>query len=202
MARTKTTTVDWPTIRERWQGGETASEIARTVDVTRQAIQYRARREGWDRTVKSPAVLHGAKTGAGAIEAWGRRSPENAEFILTALRAGVPEQLAVRRIGMDRKTFLAWRADEPDFDAACIEATSTWIAEKLRQIDDTGDRDWKAAAYRLERHPDTKELFHAETRGGGTRPEINVIVNVPEPVGFEAWQRQQRADLDLEPENE
>ena len=39
--------VDWPAIRVRFKDGEPASAIARDVDVTRQAILKRARKEDW-----------------------------------------------------------------------------------------------------------------------------------------------------------
>ena len=39
--------VDWPAIRMRFKDGEPASAIARGVDVTRQAILKRARKEDW-----------------------------------------------------------------------------------------------------------------------------------------------------------
>lgn len=170
--------LDWPSIRERYESGETATEIQRTADVTRQGIEQRAKREGWIRKVITPAVAHGQLTSIAAVEAMGSRTDANAKMILDELMSGAHPPLAARRVGMAPETLVAWMRDDPIFGQRCIEAQITHTRAIQGEINDAVKRDWKAGAYLLERHPLTKAEFKTDSDKG--KQGITVVINLPE----------------------
>jgi hypothetical protein len=178
MSRSYKPGIDWPTIRERWEAGETGSEIARTADVTRQAIGYRVAKEGWTRKATTPESTRGELASLGTVAAIGRRTDENAALVLTELQAGAHPPLAARRIGMAPETLVAWMRDNPDFGQRCVEAQLAYTRSVQSEVRDAVPRDWKAGAWLLERHPLTKDAYKGDVdkRGQG----ITVVINMPD----------------------
>lgn len=176
MGRRAKPGIPWPEIKERYETGESPSKLEKVYDVTRQAIGQRARKEGWDNT-NVPTNPPASKA---LLRYWGRRTKANADVICQALKNGVPPRQAVKGVGMRVETYDAWRDEDSSFRQKTDEAVSEWINSKYNQVNEAGERDWKAASEMLARHPETKGDWGALTGGGGGQG-INVTINVPGP---------------------
>ena len=60
------------------------------------------------------------------------------------------------------------------------QARADFCKDKIRNINGAGD--WKASAYLLERHPDTREDFAPAIGGRGGSIQITVNMPSPQPV--------------------
>jgi hypothetical protein len=181
--------IPWNEIRDRFIKGESATAIAKDYPVSRQAIQKRAKKEGWEKdgwlerakeTPTAKAVAKPKTNREKVIVSLGKRTPENAAEICRLIERGVPHTVAAEAVGMHRDTLRAWRNDDPDIDAMVHAARKRSIARKIERIDEAGERgDWKADAWHLERAPETRAEF------GGSKTHdvggITVILNVADP---------------------
>lgn len=71
--------------------------------------------------------------------------------ILASLRAGHPDKLACLQAGISYETFYCWKNKKPEFSKACHEARAAASIPLINKIKDHFDKDWRAAAYLLER---------------------------------------------------
>lgn len=71
--------------------------------------------------------------------------------ILASLRAGHPDKLACLKAGISYETFYCWKNEKPEFSKACHEARASAALPLINKIKDHFDKDWRAAAYLLER---------------------------------------------------
>lgn len=175
--------VDWLAVQRRYEAGETSTQIAATVDATRQAIDNRARRHGWKRPGEASESPESPTTGPnwlavaqkGEIAGY-KDSPERRALILQCLAEGMTKTAAAHYAGVDPKTVQEWRAADPTFNAQCREAGTQWQRTAVSKIAQAPD--WRASGYLLERHPDTREDWGGRAAGQGGA-SINVIINVP-----------------------
>lgn len=89
----------------------------------------------------------------------GKDTPENRQIVLNMLHNGTPLTVIVKAIGVHRNTLLAWRKKDPMFDLQCQAMQARDINECLATIKERSKVDWKAAAYRVERSPLTRDEF-------------------------------------------
>ncbi len=152
---------DWSAIKSAIDRGMTPTEIAKTLPNTpsRQAIEKRAKREGWQ-VARLP-------------ESDPNVPVTSRDIVLTQLRNGATLELAARASGITERTLYQWRQDDPTFDDACKASRSAWLLTKVKQIDEAPD--WKAAAYLLERAPETRDQYG--TRQGDSQPLIVLNIN-------------------------
>lgn len=71
--------------------------------------------------------------------------------ILASLRAGHPDKLACLQAGISAETYYSWWQQKPDFKRQCHEARAAASIPLINKIKDHFNRDWRAAAYLLER---------------------------------------------------
>ena len=176
---------DWTTIRAEYEEGISLRELARRHGLTHKAVQKRRDKEGWSVEARLRA---GARAVVATNPATGAATPARtstaAERILESFRKGLPKYTAAAMAGMDRGTLDSWLESDPAFSALAQEAQEAWHASKLANIDAAGDRgDWKADAYRLERHSMTREAY-AQKNTGGVNLQVNLNIDraQPEPI--------------------
>jgi hypothetical protein len=102
------------------------------------------------------------------------------DIVLMRMGEGATYELAAAAAGVSDTTLRTWRTNDPVFDAACKAKRAAWLTSKVKQIDDAPD--WKAAAYLLERAPETREQFGQKQDSGG----VQIILNITreEPSGI------------------
>ena len=145
----------WAQIKKRWQAGESAGEIAKSPGMpSRQAINRRVSTEGWERNL--PVVAGNAWK---PLVTLGKDTPENRQIVLNMLHNGAPNTVIAKAIGVHRNTLLAWRKKDQMFDLQCQAMQARDIDECLATIKERSKVDWKAAAYRVERSPLTRDEF-------------------------------------------
>src|SRR5438045_2139638 len=109
--------IDWLEIRRRYEAGEKSST---TVDVSRQAIEKRATKEGWNRAkaASAPPIATASRESARqpiaanesprapkpptAAIAIPVRSPQNAQAITDGVLKGASPELAARSVGITK----------------------------------------------------------------------------------------------------
>ena len=181
--------IPWNDIKDRFIKGESATTIAKDYPVSRQAIQKRAKKEGWEKdgwleraqqTPTAKAVAKPKTQSARVIASLGKRTPENAAELCRLIERGVPHTVAAEAVGMHRDTLKAWRDDDPEINAMVVAARYQTIARKIERIDEAGQRgDWKADSWYLERAPETRgEFGSSKTKGFDG---VTVIPNVADP---------------------
>ena len=175
--------VDWLAVQRRFEAGESSAQIAATVDATRQAIDKRAKRHGWQRPDDAGEVPQFPHKGRDwlAVASKGdlagyKDSPERRALILQCLEEGMVQSAAAAYAGIDRGTLAEWRKADPVFEAQCREASAQWQRAAVAKIREAPD--WRASGWMLEHSPDTREDWGGK-QGGTGGATINVIVNVP-----------------------
>ena len=160
---------DWPTIKAAVERGLTPTEIAKTLPntPTRQAIEKKAKANGW--------VVARLPEQAVTTEVTPR------DIVLMHMGQGATYELAAAASGIGESTLRLWRTQDPVFDAACKARRAAWLTSKVKQIDDAPD--WKAAAYLLERSPETKEQFGQKQDSGGVQIILNITRDDPREHG-------------------
>lgn len=158
---------DWSAVKSAIERGMTPTEIARTLPnvPTRQAIEKRVAKEGW-----SIARLPGADANQPVTQR---------DIVLNHLRNGVTFEIAARAAGVSDRTVRMWREDDPTFEMACQASRAAFVASKIEQINDAPD--WKAAAYLLERAPETKDQYGTKQ---GESPMIVLNITRETPQGI------------------
>ena len=116
-----------------------------------------------------------------------KKSPKLLDEILQTIREGQPITRAARLCGVNPDSVHRWRQEDPDFNEAVEEALEFQIAVLTRKVDQAGDTDWKAAAWRLERlRPDEfgskREVNVTATQSNGLAEVIKMIEQTNDSV--------------------
>lgn len=175
--------VDWNLIKADFDAGMNIAECVRRqcergVSITKRAVQKRRDKEGWSTeaamaraTERLPSVIAQA-TGQSISRI---KTPETAQRILESLRTVPNYGVACATANISRSAFDQWRESDPEFSELCEQAIALSAHDDLGHIKAASPRDWKAAAYLLERNPITKGDFAQKDSGGTT---INVMLNI------------------------
>ena len=155
--------IDWDAIHLRYKQVETAYSISKSLGgvPSKVGIMKRAKREGWRRieeeTMRTAENLPIVRRASGS--ALGKRAPENIALILESIEIGATEKVAAGIAGISPKTLTRWKQEDPRLAMEIHARRSQNVAEKLRCINDASRKDWKAAAWSLERDPYSREEF-------------------------------------------
>ncbi len=171
--------VNWLQIKVRWEAGHTSSALAREYPVSRQGIDKRAKKEGWERkSTDSPAnwLKKAEGTYIAASGSSDKRTPEVVATILDNISHGVPQGMAAKAAGISPGTLTNWKREDPELKRLIRMAGSQAAATYVQRIHKAGERDWKADKYLLENHPEAAEDYGQKSKGSGP-----LIVN----FGFE-----------------
>jgi hypothetical protein len=194
--------VDWAKIEIRWKSGEKEAALAREYGVSRQAVNQRLKREGWERgdptvnnrqrvNIKNPWLplaeetdtarrLASPETGRDKqLVAFGKRTSENLSAILRLVEKGVPEGVACHSVGIDPKTLRAWKEDDETVLDLVRSAYARSIARKVERIDEAGDRgDWKADSWYLERSQATRQEYGNTNERNHSSEDIWISIGI------------------------
>lgn len=171
--------IDWPAIRARFQAGESAHAIAKTLPVSKQGIYKRAHREGWGQVKPDPAEVHSLVNArwTGELARCHSFSAERAAKILTALRGGATLTIASAAAGIDPKTLRSWRERSPGFSTEVDTAIGASALQNVGNIQTAANSgDWKAADRMLQVNPIAKDDF--ANQHGGAFGKVTVVFNI------------------------
>ncbi len=143
----------WAEVRERYEAGETAGQIAKTPGFpTKQAINRRAKREGWERKLELVPM------GSGGTVAIPTDLDPRRRAALEALSDGGNYRDAARAAHVSDETFRLWRKD-PKYLALVLAVESELKLEMLRHVRKGAARDPKHAEWMLMHHPSIRGEF-------------------------------------------
>ena len=187
--------VDWDRGRRLYEEGATLKDTAAALGVTRQSIEYRIKKQGWvgprevtrlewrQRLVRQRAekaavaggvVLTDEDADRVEMESLPEIKKRACEFAaLGGSRNMIAQMLAVKMSDLN-----AWMATDRVFEARFRLANLASARKRIEQIEAAGDKDWRAAAWLLERSPATKEEFSELKSAPGGGPQIIVQVAV------------------------
>ncbi len=185
MAGVSKAGVNWREIELAWKGGASPSKLAKQHNVTRQAIEGRRDRHGWERDEAAAALVE-TETGQRVTEpatradrriiANGKRTIANMELVLEMLMEGSSVRMAAQRIGMASTTLHDWMKGDQDFARMAAAAEAEAGLQNLEQVRAAGARgEWKASAWLLERMRVSREDFAPVPAGVPVVPGIPVI---------------------------
>lgn len=172
--------MDWAGCRDQWEAGLSAHKLCKLYPISRQAIDQRAKSEGWvkhDRIVNTlPAV-----TGFYELIASTTATPEAIALILKSYEDGNSQNVVAAMAGFSHTTLANWRRDHAEFDKAVRKAQAKHASSLINNIKRASDRDWRAADRLLQ----VNELTKAEHQPSGAdqgKPAINVVININRPA--------------------
>ena len=155
-------TFDWHAIRAAYERGVGPTEIASSLpeSPSRQAIEKRAIKEGWEvaRLPDSP----------------GKSLSDPKAIVLSKIRTGSPKKLAALAAGISESTLYDWLKSDPSFRSLCEASRAAYLCTNIERIDSAADRDWRAAAYSLERAPETRDQYGQKQESGGLQIVLQI----------------------------
>jgi hypothetical protein len=158
-----TKSINWDVIHLRYKQGESPYSITKNLGgvPSKVGIMKRAKREGWRRideeTMRTAENLPIVRRASGS--ALGKRAPENIALILESIELGATEKVAAGIAGISPKTLTRWKQEDSRFAMEVYARRSQNVAEMLGHINQAAQKDWKAAAWSLERDPCSREEF-------------------------------------------
>ena len=158
---------DWPTIRARWEAGESANQISKTEGYPSQvAISKRAKKEGWETLeVKSFTELPVPK------EYWDNLEP-NKQIVIQAFARGARTiEEAAARADVHESTVHRWKKQDATFKRLCLAARLKTRDRLVDSVITKADQDWRAAAWYLSK-------AHADEFGDKGQPIQRNTFNV------------------------
>jgi len=160
---------DWPAIFTMLDSGRTPAEIAKQPGApTRQAIAKQIKKRELGNQTKGQVVAKRLPI------TLGKNTPETKQIILDKIANGAPYTLAAQAAGVSDRTVRHWRANDADFAAAVDTARAWHLAQMAGYISEAAPRDWKAAAWILERARETREEFGKQD----SMPPVTVRINI------------------------
>jgi len=207
--------IDDEAIEGLWLNGVSVGEISRRYPISARAVQAKAAREGWDVEKRRTALSRKVRTSDAmpqnfappegvppprpklveiALEdwiemimtcgEWGERFPL-AEMgkTLENVASGMPIGLACEAAGLSERVVLGFRNEQPKLDSLFKRARA--LAAKALTEKITGDKDWRAAAWALERAAAREEFRPPDQKVvGDAKMVIEVEFRRDDPVAL------------------
>ena len=119
--------INYSEVRNRFETGESVRSISRDLGISHTALNKRIRKEGWkpgcaeyweklaSQTERAIALREPKGPKDIQINAYGKRTPENAGLILAALDRGQTLTTAMGSAGVKKDLWAAWLKDDPEF---------------------------------------------------------------------------------------
>lgn len=175
--------VDWHYIRLRYESGDSAYMIAKALGgrPTKQGIENRAKREGWQRQTNTVSIARNLPIVQRALELSQQNSKATAErigFALDLISRGSTEALAATAAGVTPETWSRWKREDKQLAEQVRQCRAGKVAEWISRIDTASARDWKAAQALLQAAPEA-EGFQGSHGGSG----ITVVLNIDRDKG-------------------
>lgn len=165
---------EWAKARVKYESSTcNQSEIAEMLNISRQAVSSRIKKEGWAKLssvdiVESIDFEH-AKPVRGSRS--GVRSDENIAVIIDTFALTGNKSMACRQVGISDETLLNWCKDEPILLETMRAARDAHLIGQYKKI--ASARDWKAAKEILARAPETRAQW-GEVKDSGPKIILNI----------------------------
>ena len=197
--------INWLEIENRIRSGEKPYVVSKDFDISRQAIEKRARKFGWIRSQKAVEVAkHNVKVAKGEIkiatkdsatlmtkrnhvQRFAKDTPETKDAILELLKEGNPRMIAAQCAGVSLDSLNRWVSADDNFALLVRQAESEAARFRLQNIKKAGNRgDWKADSWYLERTQ--RQIFGNENNKlGAMNLQINIMRDTStEPVTIDS----------------
>lgn len=148
--------------------------LGEDLGVSAQAVQKRAKKEGWEKPdpelMEVVEQLPIAQPVPGS--ALGIRSKENLSKIIVTYSQTGNKKLTAGVVGISRETLRKWCLEDPELLALMDSARKQHLVNQYGKI--ANARDWKAAKEILARAPETKEDW-GEVQSQGPTIVLNII---------------------------
>lgn len=181
------TPIPWSRIKARYESDPSATpyRLSREFSLdlvhprpTRQGIEYRIRTRGWR---KKPELIDLAKTAKnvtkpGPTTHMAHRDPALYAFLVETYGKSGNYTLTAKLAGLDRNTLARWRRKDEQLQRAMDQARARELTALAGTIHDSAKVDWKAAAYILERAPQTRADYGKDAGKGG---DVTVVLAIP-----------------------
>lgn len=187
---------DWRKIRALYETGTTPYRIEQQIGgrPTRQAIEKRARKEGWKGSERVPATKEVATVterhtvATAAMERIRTELPDarllSDNALSDALKAYEDtgnHAVAAAMASVHRETWRRWRETSPALRAEIEAICARKAAKSWQRIDSAAKRgDWKADEWLLRNNAVTKDSV-SDKPGAAANVGIQVVLNMPKP---------------------
>lgn len=161
---------DWGAICDRYENGETAYSISKSLcgRPSKVGIQKRANREGWIRVSLDakkaarnlPSVREPTFPRAPSDEL-GKQTVENAQLVLSAFERAASPKIAAGLVGLTQGQLKTWMDKDHQFAMEIRSRAAQVAADHVRGIRDT--EDWKAWKWLLEQNPFSREEYGSQS---------------------------------------
>ena len=161
---------DWSAIKTRFEQGETAGQIAKSpITPTRQAINRRAKREGWERKQEQFPV-----PAAGTFINVPTDLEPRRRCALQIIAQGGTLKDAAAAAHVSESTFREWRKD-PEYSALIEAAESGIRLEMLAHVRAAAATDPRVAQWWLSRHPASRSEFGDNAASFSLNTQVNIL---------------------------
>jgi hypothetical protein len=165
--------VNWSLIEAEWKQGVSSQRLSELHPISRQAIDQMAERHEWE---VSPDPLFPQTTQLACVsQGWATcREPERLAGLFGLVRQGVSTAQACLITGISGDSLKKVREEDAGVAAMLAQSRAVTLGEMQVVIADAAKRgDWKAAKYRLETAPETREEYRQDS-GTMTNIQINI----------------------------
>jgi len=160
--------MNWQEAREQYETSDcTQQDIALEMGVTKQAVNNRAKREGWSKSTPSPLPMTTPVAGSRR----GLRCEENIATIIDTYALSGNKALACRQVGISQETLRLWCDEEPELLDIMRASRDQHLLGQYRKI--ANSKDWHAAKEILSRAVETREQW-GENREKGPTIVLNI----------------------------
>lgn len=173
--------VDWNDVRSRWECGDSSHQISKDYPITRQAIDKRAKKEGWKRGVANVTLSRDQRRAAATLNndsarpvLRGKRTPENARRAVELRKLGMTQEEIAKALGMSPSNLSQWLNSDESFLTTFHDSYTDFKERHLRVFEEAAARgDWRASDRRL-------QIAEPATYGGGTGEKggVTVVLNI------------------------
>ena len=158
--------IDWETIQERFEKGETAYQISNSLGgrPTRQGIRARAKREDWfEVTQSAKEAARNLQVARVPSKDLGKRNERNAAHILSAIERGVSPTVAAGTAGLSKNELQNWVRRDIPFGREIRSRCAQVAAQRIGKVEDSND--WRAWKFLLENDPYSREEYGSRHTG-------------------------------------
>ena len=161
---------DWLAIKTRYEQAETAGMISKSPNMpTKQAINRKAKREGWERKVEQFPV-----PAAGTFISIPTDLDPRRRAALEVISQGGTLKDAAAAACVSESTFRRWREDDA-YQALIEQAESGIRLEMLAHVRAAAVKDVKAAQWWLSRHPGSRSEFGDNATNFSVNTQVNIL---------------------------
>jgi len=174
---------DWPYIQMRFEAGETAYAISKSMGgkPSKQGIAKRVKAEGWKPSDSSflnvAEQLPSIKRALAVRQS--KKTPETVAVIADLLSQGCSLEIAAVTAGISQRTLREWRSSDPELRTFLDRCRASSLATAEQVLHKAMFKDWKAAQAKLQAAPETRDQYGK----GSTDNKVEIVINIDRSDG-------------------